>query len=73
MSGTFKDPTLLKAFGALLTSMENDFIKQGVTEKRAKILVGSLLLTTGQSALIQAAQMATLDLSGHMPKGKPNA
>lgn len=68
--GTFRDARLLKSFGALLTAMEIDLTKQGLTARRAKILVGSLLLTTGQSALIQATQMPELDLSGQMPDKK---
>lgn len=56
----FKDKTLHPAFAAMLTAMEDDFMKQGMSDKRAKIMVGSLLLTVGQSALIQAAQMSNI-------------
>lgn len=68
MSGPFQDPILLNAFGSMLAAMETDLIKQGMSEKRAKIMVGSFLLTTGQSALIQAAQMPNVQIAREMPK-----
>lgn len=66
----FKDPRLLTMMGSLLAAMEDDLGKQGHSEKKRKILLGSLLLEFGQSALIQAAAMPSIIPANDVPQVK---